>query len=230
MPASALCAIFGPTFVRKSQHGNSHQHRRTAIKGTDRVRVNDEIRAPKIRVIDESGQLGIMHPAEAVRIAQQRGLDLIEIVPNANPPVCKIMDFGKFRYEQTKKEKIQRKHQQTTQVKELRFHPNTDVHDFDFKARHARRFLEEGHKLKATVVFKGREITYKEHGAELLQRLAEQLADIAKVDQTAKLEGRSMAMIFAPDRSTKKKAEGKPKPEKEQKPAEPNSQSAAQPS
>ncbi len=153
-----------------------------------------------------------MHPSEALKLAQGRGLDLIEIVPNATPPVCKIMDFGKFKYEQTKKDKLQRKHQHVSLLKELRFHPNTDDHDFEFKTRHARRFLEEGHKLKATVVFKGREITYKEHGAEILKRLSEKLADIAKVDQEAKLEGRSMAMIFAPDKSSKKKTEPKPKP------------------
>jgi translation initiation factor IF-3 len=181
------------------------------IKGAEHTRMNAEIRALKVRVIDESGQVGVMAPAEAIKIAQQRGLDLIEIVPNATPPVCKIMDFGKFRYEQTKKEKMQRKHQQTTLVKELRFHPNTDVHDFDFKVRHALRFLEEGHKVKATVVFKGREITYKEHGEELLQRLAAQLVDAAKVDQEPKLEGRSMAMIFAPEKAAKKKGEGKVK-------------------
>ena len=167
---------------------------------------------PKVRIIDDAGQLGIMSPAEGIKMAQQRGLDLIEIVPNAVPPVCKIMDFGKFKYEQTKKDKIQRKHQHVTQLKELRFHPNTDDHDFEFKTRHAKRFLAEGHKVKATVVFKGREITYKEHGEEILRRLAEQLTDIAKVDQVAKLEGRSMAMIFAPDRGPKKKAEEKPKP------------------
>lgn len=153
-----------------------------------------------------------MSPNEGLKIAQHRGLDLIEIVPNATPPVCKIMDFGKFKYEQTKKDKLQRKHQHVTQLKELRFHPNTDDHDFNFKARHAKKFLEEGHKVKATVVFKGREITYKEHGEQILQRLAEQLAEIAKVDQVAKLEGRSMAMIFAPDRSGKKKTETKQKP------------------
>lgn len=152
-----------------------------------------------------------MSPAEAVKIAQQRGLDLIEIVPNATPPVCKIMDFGKFKYEQTKKDKLQRKHQHITQLKELRFHPNTDVHDFDFKVRHARKFLEEGHKVKATVVFKGREITYKEQGEDVLKRFTEQLVDVAKVDQEAKLEGRSMAMILAPEKS-KKKIESKPKP------------------
>jgi translation initiation factor IF-3 len=150
-----------------------------------------------------------MSSREAVAIAQQRGLDLIEIVPKASPPVCKIMDFGKYKYEQSKKDKLQRKHQQVTQVKELRFHPNTDDHDLEFKMRHARKFLEEGHKVKATVVFKGREITYKEHGEVLLQRLADQLRDIAKIDQLAKLEGRSMAMIFAPDKGTKKKAVAK---------------------
>lgn len=161
-----------------------------------------------------------MSPTEAIKIARQRGLDLIEIVPNATPPVCKVMDFGKFKYEQTKKDKLQRKHQHVSLLKELRFHPNTDDHDFEFKVRHGRRFLEEGHKLKATVVFKGREITYKEHGEELLKRLAEQLADVAKVDQVAKLEGRSMAMIFAPDKIGKKKTEGKSKTQGKQKSVE----------
>jgi translation initiation factor IF-3 len=153
-----------------------------------------------------------MHPTEALRIAIQRSLDLIEIVPNATPPVCKIMDFGKYKYEQTKKDKLQRKHQQVTQVKELRFHPNTDVHDFEFKTRHGRQFLEDGHKLKATVVFKGREITYAQQGEELLKRLEEKLADVGKVEQPPKLEGRSMAVIFAPERSSKKKSEKKLKP------------------
>ncbi len=154
-----------------------------------------------------------MSSAEGIKIAQQRGLDLIEIVPNSTPPVCKIMDFGKFKYEQTKKDKMQRKHQHVTQLKELRFHPNTDVHDFEFKTRHAKKFLEEGHKVKATVVFKGREITYKEHGREVLLRLAEQLVEVAKVDQDPKLEGRMMVMIFAPDKSGKKKAAPKDQPE-----------------
>ena len=177
------------------------------------IRVNYNIKALTVRVTDDDGnQLGVLPIDAARKLAFERELDLIEIVPNATPPVCKIMDFGKFKYEQTKKDKIQRKHQHVTQLKELRFHPNTDDHDFEFKTRHARRFLEEGHKLKATVVFKGREITYKEHGEDLLRRLSEQLADIAKVDQVAKLEGRSMAMIFAPDKGVKKKADVKPKP------------------
>ncbi|HKZ39420.1 MAG TPA: translation initiation factor IF-3, partial [Candidatus Hodarchaeales archaeon] len=140
----------------------------------------------------------------------------IEIVPNADPPVCKIMDFGKYKYELAKKEKLQRKHQHVAQVKEIRFHPNTDVHDFEFKTRHARRFIDEGHKVKATVVFKGREITYQEQGRGVLDRFTEKIIDIAKIDQPMKLEGRHLIMIFAPDRSAKKKQEPKPKVEQQQ--------------
>lgn len=150
-----------------------------------------------------------MPPREALNIARERGKDLIEIVPNASPPVCKIMDFGKYKYELTKKERVQRKHQHVTQLKEIRFHPNTDVHDFEFKARHAIRFLEEGHKVKAAVIFKGREITYKEQGEDVLRRLTDKLADISKIDQPMKLEGRSMNMIFAPNKTGKKKSEQK---------------------
>ena len=127
------------------------------------------------------------------------------------------MDFGKYKYEQTKRDKLQRKHQHVTLLKELRFHPNTDTHDFDFKTRHARKFLEQGHKVKATVVFKGREITYLQQGEDMLRRLTEQLTDLGRVDQSAKLEGRTMAMIFAPDKGLKKKPEAKPKLEETKK-------------
>jgi translation initiation factor IF-3 len=147
---------------------------------------------------DRGGQLGVMNPRDAIALARQRDADLVEIVPGAAPPVCKIINFGKF-----KKDKIQKKHQHVSLLKELRFHPNTDTHDFDFKTRHARQFLADGHKVKASVVFKGREITYTVKGEQLLARLTEQLADVAKVDQAAKLEGRSMIMIFAPDRKKK---------------------------
>ena len=170
-----------------------------------------------MRVIDDEGlQLGVMTPQEALQIARSRTRDLIEIVPNADPPVCKIMDFGKYKYELAKKEKLQRKHQHVAQVKEIRFHPNTDVHDFEFKTRHARRFIDEGHKVKATVVFKGREITYQEQGRGVLDRFTEKIIDIAKIDQPMKLEGRHLIMIFAPDRSAKKKQEPKPKVEQQQ--------------
>jgi translation initiation factor IF-3 len=138
-------------------------------------------------------------------MAVDRGKDLIEIVPNADPPVCKIMDFGKYRYELSKKEKLQRKHQHVTQVKEIRFHPNTDTHDFEFKVRHARAFIEQGHKVKATVVFKGREITYQELGRNMLARFTETLSDIAKIESEPKMEGRQMIAFYVVDR-TKKKA------------------------
>jgi len=163
-----------------------------------------------------------MTPAAAIAMAKEREADLVEIVPNATPPVCKIINFGKFKYELAKKDKLQKKHQHVSLLKELRFHPNTDVHDFEFKTRHARNFLMDGHKVKATVVFKGREITYKEKGETLLARLVERISDICKIDQPAHMEGRSMIMILVPDRG-KKKAEAKDgkeaKPEEKAEPA-----------
>ena len=163
-------------------------------------------------MIDSDGkQLGIMTAQEAVRMAASQSLDLIEIVPNATPPVCKIMDFGKYKYELAKKDKIQKKHQHVTLVKEIRFHPTTDTHDFDFKVRHARAFLEEGHKVKATVVFRGRQITYTEQGAELMSRFTEQIGDIAKVEQPPKMEGRQMIAYYVLDKTRKKTSEQKPK-------------------
>lgn len=158
-----------------------------------------------MRVIDdEGGQLGVLTVKEALTAATERGLDLIEIVPTADPPVCKIMDFGKYRYELAKKEKLQKKHQHVTLVKEIRFHPNTDTHDFEFKVRHARGFIEEGHKVKATVVFKGREITYQDQGREILERFSQRMEDIAKVDAPAKMEGRQMIAYYVADKSKKK--------------------------
>jgi translation initiation factor IF-3 len=145
-----------------------------------------------------------MPPREALRLAETRGLDLVEIVPTANPPVCKLVDYGKYMYELTKKEKAKLKGQTSAQLKEVRFHPNTDDHDFLFKSRHAKEFLEQGHKVKGTVFFKGREITYVQHGEELLKRFIEFLDDVGKVEQMPKLEGKSMAVIIAPDKSKKK--------------------------
>jgi len=170
-----------------------------------------------VRVITDGGdQLGIMTVNEALRQAQDRNSDLIEIVPNATPPVCKIMDFGKYRYEQAKRDKIQKKHQHITHVKEIRFHPNTDIHDFDFKTRHAREFILEGDKVKATVVFKGREITYQDQGKALLDRFTEVMSDITRMEQEPKMEGRQMVSYFVPDKKKKSSEVNKqPKEDKE---------------
>lgn len=159
-------------------------------------------------MIDEEGQqVGVIGTKEAQKMAVDKGLDLIEIVPTADPPVCKIMDFGKYKYELAKKEKLQKKHQHVTLVKEIRFHPNTDTHDFDFKVRHARAFIEEGHKVKATVVFKGREITYQDQGRAILDRFTESLSDVAKLDAPAKMEGRQMITYYVADKTKKKSGE-----------------------
>ena len=162
-------------------------------------------------MIDADGkQLGVFLIKDARRLASERGRDLVEIAPQAKPPVCKIIDFGKFRYEQQKKEKIQKKNQQVSVLKEIRFHPNTDVHDFDFKTRHAINFLDEGNKVKATVVFKGREMAYVEQGENLLKRFLERVQDIAKVEVEPKMEGRNMSLIVVPlSKKGKKKQQTK---------------------
>jgi len=163
-------------------------------------KINDEISAADLRVVDaQSAPLGVMTRKEALRIALERELDLVEIAPQAKPPVCKIIDYGKFIYEQTKRDKQQKKQQTTTTLKEVRFKAGTDVHDFDFKTRHAREFLEEGHKVKATVMFKGREILHKELGEVLLQRFIDALVDVSKVDQSMRMEGRFLGLMLAPD-------------------------------
>lgn len=140
---------------------------------------------------------------QALDMARARGLDLVEIAPNAEPPVCKIIDYGKFRYEQQKREKEQRKKAATVELKEIRFRPHTDTHDFDFKLKHAREFLSEGDKVKAWVQFRGRDIVYKDAGVEMLTKFIDELKDLAKVDQPPQMEGRRMTIILTP---TKKKA------------------------
>lgn len=173
-----------------------------------KIRINEEIRAKEIRVVTAEGEmLGIMHPRKALHIAEERELDLVEIAPQAKPPVCKIVDYGKFAYAQQKKEKAQRKQQQQQQMKEIRFKWRTDTHDFNFKTRHARDFIESGNKVKASVMFRGREITHKEIGRELLQRFIEELEDIAKVDQALKFEGKNLSVVMAPGKKKKKAKE-----------------------
>ena len=142
---------------------------------------------------------------DALERASERGQDLVEIAPQATPPVCKIINFGKFKYEQQKREKLQKKNQVVSILKEIRLHPNTDVHDFEFKAKHAINFLEDGNKVKVSVMFKGRQMAYKEHGEELLERFVEKVADIAKIESPLKMEGRNMNLILVPLKSKGKK-------------------------
>ena len=150
-----------------------------------------------MRVIAADGdQLGIMPVEKALEIASQAGLDLVEVAPNAAPPVCRVMDFGKFKYEQSKKDKLSKKKQTIIHVKEIRMRPKIEEHDYEFKAKHARKFLEAGNKVKATVLFRGRELAYKDFGRRLLARLVEDLSDVAKVEREPQLEGRQMVMYL----------------------------------
>ena len=153
----------------------------------------------EIRVIDDDGsQLGIMSPQQALEIARSKGLDLVEVAPQAQPPVCRIINFGKWQYEQKKKAKEAKSKQTFITVKEIKFRPGTDEHDYTFKKNNAIRILHEGDKVKATVHFRGREITHKELGQALLQRLEKELADVAVVEARPKLEGMNMFIILAP--------------------------------
>jgi len=183
-----------------------------------RVNINQRIRASQIRVIDADGsQLGVMTPTEGLQRARDRGLDLVEVAPSADPPVCRIIDFGKWQYEQKKKANEAKKKQTTISVKEIKFRPGTDEHDYDFKKNHAARILKDGDKVKATVHFRGREVTHKELGLQLLMRLVEELGDDGQMEVEPKMEGMNMFTIIAPRRA----GGPKPKPQQQQQPAPP---------
>ena len=170
------------------------------IISTQDFRVNEMIRIPEVRVIDNQGNnLGVMSSKEALQIARDRDLDLVEVSPNANPPVCRIIDFGKFLYERTKKEKEAKKSQVKIEVKEIRLRPKTNEHHRSFKTRDARRWLLENKKVRVTVRFRGREITYPELALEDLKEIAEELSDIANIEQAPAMEGRVMSMLMAPN-------------------------------
>ncbi len=163
------------------------------------MRVNEKIKGSELRVINPNGvQLGIMSPQQALQTAMSLGLDLVEVAPDANPPVCRIMDYGKYRYEQSKKAKDAKKKQSIIQVKEIKMRPKTDEHDFQFKARHAEKFLKEGNKAKITMIFRGRELMHTDLGRKLLDRLAEDLKETAMIEQMPRQEGKTMVMILAP--------------------------------
>ncbi len=161
--------------------------------------MNHRIRDREVRVIDEEGtQLGVMPPQQALRVAEERGLDLVEVAPNGTPPVCRIMDYGKYRYQMKRKAHDAKKHQKSITVKEVKFRPNTDEHDYEFKKNHIIRFLKQGNKVKANIWFRGREIVHKEIGRALIQRLIEEIEEIGEVEDQPRMERNNLIAILAP--------------------------------
>jgi len=165
-------------------------------------RINQRVTAPQVRLIDENGgSLGIVTSEEALKIAKSRGLDLVEVVPHAKPPVCKVIDYGKYNYERQKKDKHQKKHQSVMHMKEIRFNANTDKHDLDFKIKHLKQFLLEGHKVKASVTYRGRMITHLEIGKKLMDEVISRLMEVGKLESPPKMEGRMLVAFLVPDKN-----------------------------
>ena len=188
--------IFRPFCFAQNHTGNVFW--RCLTISNKELQINEEIRDREVRVIGPDGaQLGIMSAQKALDLALSKNLDLVKIAPQATPPVCKIIDYGKFRFEQAKREKEARKNQRIVEIKEVRLSLNIDTHDFETKVGHAMRFLKEGNKVKASIRFRGREMGHPEQGYEVMKRFAEALAEIANVEKPAKLEGRNMLMFLA---------------------------------
>ncbi|HTN39327.1 MAG TPA: translation initiation factor IF-3 [Arachidicoccus sp.] len=175
-------------------------------------RINERIRVPEVRLVGDNVEVGVYPIEEARKIAANLELDLVEISPNAAPPVCRVVEYKKFLYEKKRKEKEMKANSKQSELKEIRFTPSTDDHDFDFKAKHAERFLQDGNKVKAYVQFKGRAIMFKDRGELLLLKFAERLADVGSLESMPKMEGRRMLAMFAP-KVTKKKESSKEKPQ-----------------
>ncbi|HET7586107.1 MAG TPA: translation initiation factor IF-3 [Gemmatimonadaceae bacterium] len=186
----------GPRFLFSSFSGAA-----PIQDSTKRVRVNRQIRISPLRVIAPDGsQLGILDLETALRSAEEQGLDLVEVAPLARPPVVRIMDYGKFKFDQAKLARQAKKKQHVIHLKEVKYRPGIDDHDFATKTRHARRFLEDGNKVKVTMMFRGRQVAHPELGKDVLDRVAADLADVGKIEADAKLEGKNMTMILAPQR------------------------------
>jgi translation initiation factor IF-3 len=181
-----------------SQPGQRPMYNRGRRSLEPEHKINNRIQASQVRLVGENITVGVYSLSEALKIADQQELDLVEISPNADPPVCRVVDYKKFLYEQKKKKKEQKANQAKQDVKEIRFGPNTDEHDFEFKLKHAENFIQEGHKVRAYVFFKGRAIVYKERGEVLLLQLAQRLQEIAKVEQLPRLEGKKMFLMLSP--------------------------------
>jgi translation initiation factor IF-3 len=169
----------------------------------DPTRINERIRVPEVRLIDENGQqVGIMRTQDALRMAEDRNLDLVEVAPDAKPPVTRILDYSKYKYEQVQKQKAARKHQQQINVREIKFRPKIAQHDYDTKKGHVIRFLKGRDKVKVTIMFRGREMAHPERGEMILNRLAEELGELAVVEQRPQQDGRNMTMMLAPSKAT----------------------------
>jgi translation initiation factor IF-3 len=162
------------------------------------LNINEEIKAVQVRLIEEGKQLGIMSLKEALAVAAKAGLDLVEIAPNATPPVCRVMDYGKFRYQQSKKLQDAKKSQTTIQVKEIRLRPKTEEHDLEVKIKHIKKFLQQNDKVKITMMFRGREIAYTDLGRKIMEAVRDSLMDVGVVEMQPKLEGRNMIMVVVP--------------------------------
>ena len=184
--------------------------RRAAIRD-EKARINRRIRVPQVRLIDDQGQqVGVVPTFQALEMAEERGLDLVEVAPNADPPVARLMDYGKFRYDQAKKEREARKNQKVVEVRQIRLEPNTHEYHLGLKGKQARRFLEEGDKVKFTVKFRGRQLAHTDIGVTMLQEIAETLRDIAVIEQRPQLEGRSQTMVLAPAPKSSRRSERTP--------------------
>ena len=165
----------------------------------DTVRRNEQIRSREVRVIGAAGeQLGVLSRLEAISIAREQGYDLVEVAATADPPVCRIMDYGKYKYEQQKKKQDAKKRQTVVQIKEIKLRPKTDEHDFETKLKHIKRFLEDGDRVKVTIFFRGREIVHKDRGVAVIDRVIEETKELARVDQEPRPEGRTLQMLLAP--------------------------------
>jgi len=168
----------------------------------DQTRTNDRIRVPEVRLVGEDGkQIGVVKTSEALAYAQERDLDLVEVAPDARPPVCRVLDYSKYKYEQAQKQKAARKHQQQITIREIKFRPKIAQNDYDTKKGHVRRFLKGKDRVKVTIMFRGREVTHPERGTALLEKLATELADVALVEQTPLQDGRNMTMMLAPSKN-----------------------------
>jgi translation initiation factor IF-3 len=168
----------------------------------DSTRINERIRVPEVRVIGDDGtQIGVMRTDEALRYAQERDLDLVEVAPEARPPVCRVLDYSKYKYEQSQKQKAARKHQQQITIREIKFRPKIAEQDYATKKRHVERFLKHKDKVKITIMFRGREVTHPERGQMILDRLAEELTELAIIEQRPNLDGRNMTMLLGPSKA-----------------------------